>query len=76
MIRLALKPGASHMSLRQTAPPDQPLAASAEKHSPNGDGGLIAGLRDEGNRTAAVRGVAIGVVLGTIVWAVILWGLL
>ncbi len=37
---------------------------------------LIAGLHDDGNRLAVVRGIMIGTILGIIVWAVILWGLL
>ena len=63
------------MSLHPSAPQDQPLAESERAATAEDDAGLIAGLRDEGNRLAATRGILIGTVLGILLWAAILWGL-
>ena len=57
------------------APQDEPLLESHGDDAADHGGGLIAGLRDEGNRLAATRGVLIGTVLGVVLWAAILWGL-
>ncbi len=63
------------MSLGSSASQDEPLAGSAGEGAADDGEGLIAGLRDEGNRLAAVRGVMIGTVLGIVLWTAILWGL-
>lgn len=63
------------MSLPQSAPHDEPLPESNGEVAADHGGGLIAGLRDDGNRLAATRGVLIGTVLGITLWAAILWGL-
>lgn len=63
------------MSLGRSAAPDEPLPGSAGESAAGDGGGLIAGLRDEGNRLAAVRGVLLGTLLGIALWSAILWGL-
>jgi hypothetical protein len=73
-----LQSGNFQMSLVERTPTqDELLSHETQSEAPAEDsGGLIAGLRDDSNRLAAARGVMIGTVLGIIVWAVILWGLL
>ena len=63
------------MTLHQTAPQDAALPDSDSEATAQFDGGLIAGLRDDGNRLSAMRGVVIGTVLGIAIWSAILWGL-
>jgi hypothetical protein len=54
--------------------PDELLSHETQSEAPAEDSmGLIAGLRDDGNRLAAVRGIVIGTVVGIIIWAAILW---
>jgi hypothetical protein len=56
---------------------DELLSHETQSEAPaEGGRGLIAGLRDDSNSLAAARGMMIGVVLGGITWAVILWVLL
>jgi hypothetical protein len=63
--------------VERTPTQDELLSHETQSEAPaEGGRGLIAGLHDDGNRLAAVRGIMIGTVLGIIVWAVILWGLL
>jgi len=78
MLWWSLQPGNLQMSLvEQTPTQDEPLSNEMDSETPEEDsGGLIAGLRDDGNRNAATRGIMIGTVLGGIIWAVILWVLL
>ena len=66
------------MSLvEQTPTQDELLSHETQSEAPAEDSmGLIAGLRDDSNRLAAARGIMIGMVLGIILWAVILWVLL
>ncbi len=66
------------MSLvEQTPTQDELLSHETPSEAPAEDSmGLIAGLRDDSNRLAAARGIMIGMVLGIILWAVILWVLL
>ncbi len=48
------------------------LSFERDSETPAEDsGGLIVGLRDDGNRLAATRGIMIGTVVGIIIWAVI-----
>ncbi len=63
------------MSLaEQTPTQDELLSHETQSEAPaEGGRGLIAGLRDDSNRLAAARGIMIGTVLGSIVWAVIFW---
>jgi hypothetical protein len=70
--------GIFQMSLvEQTPTQDEPLSHETQSKAPAEDSmGLIAGLRDDSNRLAAARGIMIGMVLGIILWAVILWVLL
>ena len=49
------------------------LSSERDSEAPAEDRGLIPGLRDDGNRLAAVRGIVIGTVVGIIIWAAILW---
>ncbi len=63
--------------VERTPTKDELLSHETQSEAPAEDSrGLIAGLRDDSNRVAAARGVMIGTVLGMIVCAVILWGLL
>ncbi len=70
--------GIFQMSLvEQTPTQDELRSHETPSEAPAEDSmGLIAGLRDDSNRLAAARGIMIGMVLGIILWAVILWVLL
>jgi hypothetical protein len=58
------------MGLQESSTQDEPLSSERVSEPPAEDsGGLIAGLRDDGNRLAAVRGIMIGTVVGIIIWA-------
>ncbi len=62
------------MGLQEISTQDEPLSSERDSEAAAEDsGGLIAGLRDGGNRLAAVRGIVIGTVVGIIIWAAILW---
>jgi hypothetical protein len=65
------------MSLQEISTQDEPLSHETQSKAPAEDSkGLIAGLHDDGNRLAAVRGIMIGAVLGGTIWAVVLWVLI
>ncbi len=65
--------GNLQMSLVERTPnQDELLSSERVSEAPAEDsGGLIAGLRDDGNKLAAARGIMIGTVVGIIIWAVI-----
>ncbi len=63
--------------VERTPTQDELLSHETQSEAPAEDSmGLIAGLRDDSDRLAAARGIMIGMVLGIILWAVILWVLL
>ncbi len=60
--------------VERTPNQDELLSSERVSEAPAEDsGGLIAGLRDDGNKLAAARGIMIGTVVGSIIWAVIFW---
>ncbi len=61
------------MGPQESSTQDEMVSFERDSETPAEDsGGLIVGLRDDGNRLAATRGIMIGTVLGIIIWAVIL----
>ena len=62
------------MGLHKSSTQDDLVSYERDSEAPAEESwGLIAGLRDDGNRLAAARGVALGAVLGGIICAVVLW---
>ncbi len=62
------------MGPQESSTQDEMVSFERDSETPAEDsGGLIVGLRDDGNRLAATRGIMIGTVVGIIIWAAILW---
>ncbi len=62
------------MGLHKSSTQDELVSYERDSEAPVEDSrGLIAGLRDDSNRLAAARGVALGAVLGGIICALVLW---
>jgi hypothetical protein len=60
------------MGRQESSTQDEMVSFERDSETPAEDsGGLIVGLRDDGNRLAATRGIMIGTVVGIIIWAVI-----
>ena len=60
------------MGPQESSTQDEMVSFERDSETPAEDsGGLIVGLRDDGNRLAATRGIMIGTVVGIIIWAVI-----
>ena len=70
MLLWILQHGYFQMSPAEQTPTQDELLSERDSEAPAEDSrGLIAGLRDDGNRLAAVRGILIGAVLGGTIWA-------
>ena len=62
------------MGLHKSSTQDELVSCEGDSEAPAEDSrGIIAGLRDDSNRLAAARGVALGTVLGGIICATVLW---
>ncbi len=62
------------MGLHKNSTQDEPVSYERDSEAPAEESrGLIAGPRDDSNRLAAARGVALGTVLGGIICALVLW---
>ncbi len=60
------------MGLQESSNQDEMVSFERDSETPAEDSGeLIVGLRDDGNRLAATKGIMIGTVVGIIIWAVI-----
>ena len=60
------------MGPQESSTQDEMVSFERDSETPaEYSGGLIVGLRDDGNRLAATRGIMIGTVVGIIIWAVI-----
>ena len=62
------------MGLHKNSTQDELVSYERDSEAPaEYSRGIIAGLRDDSNRLAAARGVALGTVLGGIICALVLW---